>query len=69
MTAQRLYLPPDLEAAVRNRVLSLPEAWELFDSYLLTPEDSETMELPGDLYLVWQRLRLWQATLHGQRMQ
>ena len=69
MTAQRLYLPPDLEAAVRNRVLSLREAWELFDNHLMTPEDSEVLELTEDLYLVWQRLRLWQAALHGQRMQ
>lgn len=69
MTAQRLHLPPDLEAAVRNRVLSLREAWEMFDSYLLTPEDSEVIALTEDLYLVWQRLCLWQAALHGQRMQ
>jgi hypothetical protein len=39
----------DLEAAVRNRVLSLREAWQLFDNHLLTPEDSEVLELTEDL--------------------
>ena len=69
MTAQRLYLPDELEAAVRNQVLSRQEAWEVFDNYLLTPQDSKFLELNDELYLIWLRLRLWQMPPHVQRMQ
>ena len=53
-------LPRWLQEAALNNVLTLAEAAEMWDEYLLTP-DGEYRELSKHLWPAAQRLHLWEA--------
>ena len=59
MSAQKAWLPEQLQEAVDNQILSLTEAWALADLILLC--ETDYLELPEILEPQVDRLALWQT--------